>query len=942
MRVRLLGPVDIVVGGAARPVPGQRRKAVLAALALQPAQVVSSDLLIEVVWGDRPPATAGNTLQSHLSFLRKALGDRAAIRSRPPGYSLEISGEVTDVQAAERLVGEGTRCADPRDGAARLGAALGLWRDRPLADVTGLPWFDEHVRRLDHLRLRAEEGLMRARLALGEHTQLVPELERLCGEHPWHEELHRLLILALYRTGRQADALAAHQRLRRTLADELGIEPGPALRELHTAMLRQDPALDAPSPPATTGTTPAFPVPAQLPLALAAFSGRKDELARLDQLLPGTGAAGRASGGVAVVSAVSGTGGVGKTALAVHWAHQVQDAFPGGQLYANLRGFDPGGAVADPAEVLRGFLDALGVPPARIPAGFTAQAGLYRSLLAGRRVLVLLDNARDAEQVRPLLPGSTTCLTLVTSRNRLTSLAVTEGANLLAVDVLTPDEARDLLATRLGTRRVAAEPDAAREIVDLCAGLPLALAIVAARAAAAPAVPLAAFAAELRRPGGRLNALDAGDPVSRVREVFAWSYRGLGADAGRLFRLLGLHAGPDVGLPAVAALAGVTRESAQALVTELIRGSLLTEVSTGRYACHDLLRSYAGELAVTHDRDQDRGEAIGRLLEHYVHTAHAADTRLNRKHALFTPVPARPGAAPEDFAESGAAVRWFTAEYPVLVAAVAQAGARGFGTHAWQLASAVSTFLDRQARWETMASCHDQAREAAQRADDEAGLANAHWGLALAEAGRNRVEEARAHGELALRLFGELGNHAGQARTLQNLACLAGLEGRQEEAVEHNLRSLAHYVADADRAGQAAALNNLGWCLTELGDHHQALARCRESLALSQELGDVNGQAHTWDSLGYLHHRLGEHGEAVDCYRQAAGLFHASGDRTGEAVCLAYLGDTHHSAADPDAAHDAWTRALTLFEELGHPDTAALQAKLLDHLGADPEAQHGS
>ncbi|MEV5958231.1 BTAD domain-containing putative transcriptional regulator [Streptomyces sp. NPDC051987] len=937
MKVRLLGPVDVVVDGAVRAVPGQRRKAVLAALALQPAQVVSTDLLIEIVWGDTPPATSGNTLQSHLSFLRGALGDRAAIRARPPGYALEVAGEATDVQIAERLIRDGTRCADPREGAARLQTAVGLWRGRPLADLADLPWFDDHARRLDHLYLHAQESLIQARLALGEHAQLVTELERLRGEHPLHEEIHRLLILALYRAGRQADALATYQELRRTLDAELGIEPSLALRELLAAILRQDPSLDPPSALAPTDTAPAeLFVPAQLPLAIASFSGRDRELARLEELLPGDTAAGPARGGVAVISAVSGTAGVGKTALAVHWAHRVRGSFPDGQLYVNLRGFDPGGSVADPAEVMPGFLGALGVPPARVPSGLDAQVGLYRSLLAGRRVLIVLDNARDAEQVRPLLPGSANCLALVTSRHRLTSLAVTEGAHLLAIDMLTPEEAQDLLAARLGARRVAAEPTAAREIGDLCARLPLALAIVAARAAAQPRVPLAMFAAELREPDGRLNALDAGDSVSRVREVFSWSYRTLSADAARLFRLLGLHPGPDVGIRAAGGLAGVPTARARSLMAELADGHLLTEHTAGRYVFHDLLRAYAAELVATQDSDESRRAAVHRMFDHYLHTAYTADGLLTRRRDPITLSPARPGSAPETLTDHRQALAWFTAEHPVLLAAVEQSPA-DLAAHAWQLASTLNTFLDRQGQWPALAAAHTTVLNLARHRNDRTARANAHRGLGLAEDRQGHTEEAHAHYSLALELFDEMGNHAGQARIHQNLGRMSSARGDYQEALDHAHRTLVHYRAVDDRGGQAIALNHLGWYHTKLGDHRQALSHCLRALALIQEIGDPNGEAHTWDSLGYIRRSLGQYGEAVDCYRQALDLFRVTGDRHSEATAFAYLGDTHHDAADSDAAYDAWAQALTIFEELGHADATPLRAKIRENRGRVPE-----
>jgi DNA-binding SARP family transcriptional activator len=618
MQVRLLGPVDVVVDGRPRPVRGLRRQAVLATLALHSGEVVSTGKLADVVWGKTAPPTAANTLQSHVSFLRTVLGSRAAILARPPGYVLDLGDDHTDVQLAEQFLRQGTQSADPARGARLLQDALALWRGQPLADVVGLEWLEEQAERLDLLGVRVRRALLTARLAAGEHAQLVPDLEQMAADHPLDEQIHAELMLALYRSGRQADALAAYQRLRRTLGEELGIDPGQPLRDLEVAILRQDQALDALVPVSPTAR-PAVPVPAQLPSAVPAFVGRDAELAGLDALLRATVQATAAGTATLVIAALSGTAGVGKTALAVHWAHRAAAQFPDGQLYVNLRGFDPGGAV-EPSEALRGFLDALGVPAARIPESLPAQAGLYRSLLAGKRVLVVLDNAKDAGQARPLLPGSPGCLAIVTSRNQLTGLVATDGAYALTLDLLDSADARRLLACRLGSRRVAREPDAVDEIIASCARLPLALTIAAARAAASPGFPLAVLATDLRKATGVLDPLDGGDPATDVRAVFSWSYDALTTDAARLFRLLGLHPGPDIALPAAASLAATPPERAHALLAELTRAHLLAEHAPGRYGFHDLLRAYATELARTHDSQNVLSAAAHRVLDHYLHT----------------------------------------------------------------------------------------------------------------------------------------------------------------------------------------------------------------------------------------------------------------------------------------------------------------------------------
>jgi len=627
VRVRLLGPVDVVAEGGPRPVRGLRRRAVLATLALHHGQAVSTGRLVDAVWGQTAPPAALNTLQSNVSYLRQLLGSKAAILARPPGYVMDLGDDGTDMQLAERLLRQGIQSADPGRRVRDLREALALWRGNPLADVAGLAWLEEQAARLDLLRERIQRALSEARLAVGEHAQLVPDLEQMVAEHPLDEQLHGQLMLALYRNGRQADALAAYQRLRFTLAEELGIDPSQAVRDLETAILRQDPVLDVPAPAAALlPASPARPIPAQLPPRVAGFAGREQELARLDAILSQAAHGGQTRGAPTAIAAIIGTAGVGKTTLAVHWAHRVRERFPDGQLYVNLRGFDWCRPAVDQGHALRKILDALALSPERIPDDLQAQVGLYRSLLAGKRMLVVLDNARDAEQVRPLLPGSPGCLALVTSRNQLTGLVAIEGALPLGLDLLTVSEARDLLARRLGPDRVASEPEAASEIIERSARLPLALTITAARAATKPGFPLAVTAAELRQAATILDPFHGGDLATDVRAVFSWSYRTLSTDAARLFRLLGLHPGPDITLAAAAGLAGIPAEQARLLLAELAYAHLLTEHSPGRYAFHDLLRAYATEQAHTYDSDHDRHAAVVRIL----HTTCTPPTPLRR------------------------------------------------------------------------------------------------------------------------------------------------------------------------------------------------------------------------------------------------------------------------------------------------------------------------
>jgi tetratricopeptide (TPR) repeat protein len=660
-------------------------------------------------------------------------------------------------------------------------------------------------------------------------------------------------------------------------------------------------------------TSPA--APRQLPADVYGFTGRSDQLAELDKLLDGPGV---------VVAAVSGTAGVGKTSLAVHWAHRVADRFPDGQLYVNLRGFDPAGTPLDPSAALRGFLVALGVPAGQVPADLDEQTAQYRSLLASKRVLVLLDNAHDAAQVRPLLPGSPGCVVVTTSRNRLTGLVVTDGARPVPLDLMSADEARDLIARRLSADRVAAEPAAVAEIVARCSGLPLALAIAAARAATDGGLPLARLAAELDGAGDPLDALDVGDDASDVRTVFSWSYRMLPDRTARLFRLLGLHPGPDLGVAAAASLAGLRPAAARAALVELARAHLITESASGRFAFHDLLRVYAAELA----RADDSTTALSRLLDHYAWTAFTAATLIDPQREESPPPPRPPGVAVDDLAGRPEALAWFAAEHPILVAAVSLAAERGFPEHACQLAWRLGWFQQLHAHLPEWVSMLRVGLAAAERLDDRLWLARMHRRLIGAYAWSASWEESARHAELAIALYRELGDDAGQARCHRSLCLTLERQGRHRDALEHARQSRDLLHGTDDRAGLAYAFNSVGWYSALVGDFEAALDNCSQAVPLLQESGDPIDEATTWDSLGYAHHHLGQYGEAVACYERALSTFREYGDRYYEADTLDHLGDTYHATGDRGAARTAWRGALTIFEELHRDEAEAVSAKL--------------
>lgn len=676
-------------------------------------------------------------------------------------------------------------------------------------------------------------------------------------------------------------------------------------------------------------------VPRQLPTRVPHFAGRAAELALLDEVLDTAESDGAVGATGVVISAIGGTAGVGKTALALHWAHRVAHRFPDGQLYANLRGFDAGnGAPADPADVLRGFLDALGVHPERRPADAEGLAGLYRSVLAGRKMLVLLDNAADVAQVRPLLPASPQCLVIVTSRRELAALAAREGARLLRLDVLSEQEANELLVTRLGKERSCAEPWAVTELAALCARLPLALSVVVARAAAAPKMPLSSLAAELTELGGRLDALDAGDPAASVRTVLSLSYRHLPGSSARMFRLLGLHPGPDVSVAAAASLAGVTVPQARAALRDLTRASLLMEVAPRRYAFHDLLRAYAAEQGTTAKGTTATGIAgtRRRMLDHYLHTAQRAHQVLYPGRELIGLDACAPGVTPETFGGKASALAWLEAEYQVLLKVTGVAAADGFDAHAWRLPVVLWTFHNVCGHWHDGTRLHRLALAAARRCGDLSGQAYALRGLGSFAMSLGAFEEARECLTEAQAAFCELGDNLGLARTDVIFSQTLEFQGRHAEALAAMGDALRlSETAPGDRhmmLVRASALNGSAWNSVQLGDLSQARAFCAKAIELCQAIGYSPGEAGTWDTLGVVLQRLGAHDEAAPCFLRAVTLDREMGNRYDLAMALAHLGETYVSVGDRSGAREAWDESVAILRALHHPAASRIGGQL--------------
>jgi DNA-binding SARP family transcriptional activator/tetratricopeptide (TPR) repeat protein len=927
--IRLLGAVEVVTdSGQTVELGPPKRCTVLAALAVDAGRSVPVEVLLDRVWGSAVPAKARRGLHAHIVYLRRSLRsctDGVDVVHRSAGYTLAVDRDQVDLHRFRGLGARARLAGTITDRVDLLRQAVGLWAGQPLAGLAG-DWAAGVRAGCLREYLDVMTAWADAEIAVANPQATIALLTDLVTEHPLEEPLAATLIRALHAAGHTAEAMACYTTVRQQLVEQLGADPGPQLREAHQLILHS-----AVEPQPDTGAPAAVPlIPRQLPPAVAHFAGRGDALAML------TGLLGHAEGGATVViAAIGGTAGVGKTALAVHWAHRVADRFPDGQLYIDLRGFSPSGQAMTPAEAVRRFLDALQVPPERVPVDLDAQAALYRSHMAGRRMLVMLDNARDSAQVHPLLPAAAGCMVLVTSRNQLTGLVATDGAHPIDLDLLSLAEARELLTRRLGAGRVAAEPGAVEEIITRCARLPLALALVAARAAAGPRVPLQRLAGELADARQRWQTLTGDDPHTDVRAVFSWSYQALTPSAARLFGLLGLHPGPDITAPAAASLAGIPPDAVRPLLAELTQASLLTEPTAGRYTFHDLLRDYATQLAETIDTDEQRHAAIGRILDHYLHTAYSTERLLNPTRDPIPLAPPSAGVTPEQLGGRAQALDWFTVEHRVLLAAVAHAAATGFDTHTWQLAWTLQTFLDRGGHWHDRMTVGQAAVTAAQRLADPAAQARSHGILAGAHIMLSRFDDAHTQLHDALDLATRAGDQTQQAHIHLNLAFLWGRRSQPTQALRHARQALHLFQVTGYQVGQAAALNSAGWYHVLLGEHQQALTCCQQALTMAEQLGDRYGQAGTWDTLGYAHHHLGQHTQAVTCYQHAVTLFRDLGDRYNEATILTHLGNTHHAAGNPQAAHDAWQQALAILDDLDHPDAAEVRVNLA---GLEPSA----
>jgi DNA-binding SARP family transcriptional activator len=912
VRFQVLGPLEIWTGEGWTSIGAPKWRSLLAALLINAGQVVPTDRLITEIWDDDPPQKATNLVSIYVHRLRKMLGDEdnKLLRHRDPGYLLAVDRDDVDALRFGSLVAAGRQALarrEPERAAELLAEALGLWRGRPYLDVSPSTLVDTEAGRLEAARLDALELSFEAEIECGRPAEVTPELFRLTVEQPLREGLWGLLMRALDAAGRHAEALAAYARAREVIADELGVDPGEALQSLYEKILTED---------GSPRRAPAAP-PMQLPADIADFTGRAGDVERLCELVPDADSA----GGAVKIAVVCGQGGLGKTTLAVHAAHRLRSHFPDGQLYVNMLGASP--QPLAPADVLARFLRDLGEDGTRIPVTEEERAALLRTRLTGRRVLMLLDDARDAAQVRSLLPGSASCTVLVTTRNRLPGLAV---ARLVDLDVLGDREARALFSSIVGSERANAEAAAADEVLTACAGLPLAIRIAGARLAARRSWTVRTLAGRLNSEQRRLDELKVGDLA--VRATFEVSFASLpdrarpgGIDPARAFRLLGLWQGPAVGLAAAAALFGQPEADAGDALETLVDAHLLESPAPEVYRFHDLLRVYAAERCQA-EPEEARRDAVRRILTWYVRAAEGAARIISPNHARVPLGELEPGVRPVEFASLEEALDWSDTERESLVAATRQAQASALYRVAWQIPAAAMSFFYRRSHWADWVTTHQIGLDSARKLGDrpaEAWMLN-NLGMAY---GLQHMDQAIDCFEQAEVIYREIGDRVGEARAATNMSTAWTHRGRFREALDAARRSLVIQREVGNRYGEGIALGDLGWASRALGLHEDAIASHQQALAIFRELGDRDAEADSLSELADVYLGMDRVGEALDRLGESLVLRRDIGDRHGEAVTLGLLGMALGRAGRLAEARGHMAEAERILQELGDDGQAA-------------------
>ncbi|MGW6497810.1 AfsR/SARP family transcriptional regulator [Nonomuraea angiospora] len=939
LRFAVLGPVRAWREGQELDLGTPLQRSILGMLLLREGHAVTPNEMIDAVWGEDAPPRALGALRTYVSRLRTVLEPDRPARSRPElltsigrGYALRLPDGSLDLVRFERGVQDSESARKGgrlREAAEGLREALSLFEGEPLAGTVG-PYSEHQRDRLVERRISVVETLMDVDLELGNHAKVVSELIALTADHPLREKLRAQLMLAYYRCGRQGDALNVFTETREALIEELGIEPGPELAALHQRILAADPTLAAAEVPAEEPVeepeqrqAPQLPRPAQLPAAVNDFTGRKEIAVRLRTLLSAQSSAQSSAEGVPVV-AVSGIGGVGKTALAVHVAHLAEDLFPDGQLYADLRGYTDEATV--PESALGGFLRALGIPPDIVPDGLPERAALYRSILADRRILVLLDNARDAEQVSQLLPGSPGCAAIVTSRGKLADLP---SARLIDLDVMEPGEALSLFASVAGAERVSAEHGAAMDVVAACGFLPLAVRIVAARLAARPSWTVASLVPRLADEQRRLDELRVGNLA--VEATFALGYGQLAPAQARAFRLLSLSKGPDISTGAAAAVLSVSQFEAESVLESLVDASLLEAPAPGRYRFHDLLKLFARRQLDKTEPPEAKARALHRLLGFYLASAQSA-------HSLAyegSMIPANIVTISEglSFTSVDEAVAWLIAEGDSLFAAINQAAASAVAGEqllpAGDLLVAMEPLLEAGTHTREFAQGTRAVLSAAQRIGDQGSELRSRYVLGRVLFADNQLKAAEGHFRVVHELSTARDEKIVTGEVLNALAVVVGRQRRHTEALELFEAAMRFYRANDVPAGEALVLSYSARDHLGLGRPADAIAAAEKGLALFTEIGSGAGTARARYHLGIVLSRVGRLTEAVHHHAECLAFFRASKQRVWEQRVCSRLAETFIAAGrHPEAVRHA-EQALVVSREIGHPYGEALSLTVL-------------
>jgi len=935
---RILGPLEVWNGREWSQISAPKWRSLLAALLLRPGQPVSTGHLVEEIWGGAPPARAANLVSGYVLRLRRLLGvNGSRLVTRAPGYQIVLHRDDLDAERFARLMADGRRAlaeGEAERAATLLTEALGLWRGAALTDVPPSPMVTAETDRLEESRLAAVVVRAEAELACGRHGPLVPELRRLLADHPLREELWALLVRALSGASRQAEALETYARAREVIAAELGVDPGAQLQGLYQDILNADIAITESSHAghAAEEVRAAHP-PAQLPADIPDFTGRAAQVEALCQHLSGGDPEG--SPGAVPVVLVAGAGGLGKTTLAVHAAHLLAGQFPDGQLYTSLHGATH---PADPADVLARFLRDLGMDDSRIPVGEEERAAHYRTQLAGCRVLVVLDDARDAAQVGPLLPGSASCAVLVTARGRLPELP---GAMVIDLAVLSLAEARGLFSRVADERRASAQPAATEEVLAACAGLPLAIRIAGARLAARGGWSVRTLAGRLSDERRRLDELRAGNLA--VRASFEVSFASLpgpgrpgGVDPARAFRLLGVWAGPFLSLPAAAALLGQPPEEVAEALEVLVDASLLDSPEPDIYRFHDLLRVYAADRARAQESERARRAAAARVLTWYASTAEAAARIISPQHARVPLDPPLAQVRPLAFTSLDEALAWCEDERPGLVAATRLASEWGLNELGWKLPAAAMSFFYRRSHWADWVTTHETGLASARAAGDRRAEAWMLNNLGMAHGVQHR-EEAVTCFQQALELCRETGDSPGETRAANNVANAYFDLRRFGQALEAAQRSLAIQRQAGNIYGEGIALNILGCACRELRRFSGAAEYLEQALIIFRDLEDQHAEADTLADLGEAYLGLDRVSEAVGCLRDSLAIRRHIGDRRGQAATMRRLGHAYQVSGDAGKARQLLSEATALFAELGdQPEAAktlAIMTKIAEEAG---------